>query len=84
MLSTSFKVDHGLLMPLTILPSHVNEFILIREHVSLVVLLDLEKHFVLMHPVEGTLKNSLFVSVHLYGWLALRPSWLALMSGKLI
>ena len=39
--------------------------------------------FIPSYPLLS-IRLSIKVSVHLYGWLALRPSWQALMSGKLI
>ena len=42
MLLASLKVHHGQSMPFPILPSHVHEFFLVREHVLFVQLVDLD------------------------------------------
>ena len=46
------------------MPSHIDEFLLIGNHVILIVLLNLEKHFVLKHPMKASLHNSVLVSIH--------------------
>ena len=58
------QVFHGLDIPLPLLPSHVDELILVGGHVSLVGLLDLLKHFVLIHPIEASQLQPLLVPFH--------------------
>ena len=62
----SRQVFLSLLVPLPFLPSHIDKFLLVRKHVFLVILLDLQEHFVLVHPMERAKHQPLFVSIHEY------------------
>ena len=54
MFLAAFEVRHRLLVPLTVLPRHVNEFILIRQHIFLVQVMDLHEPAVLIPSVDDT------------------------------
>ena len=60
------QVFLSLLVPLPLLPSHIDKLLLVSKHVLLVILLDLQEHFVLVHPMEGAKHQPLFVSIHEY------------------
>ena len=53
---TALKVLHGLLLTLTILPSHVDELVLIRKHIFFVKLVDLNELAVLKPAIEAAIK----------------------------
>ena len=60
------QVFLSLLVPLPLLPSHIDKLLLVCKHVFLVILLDLQEHFVLVHPMERAKHHPLFVSIHEY------------------
>ena len=61
MLLAPLEVRHGLLVPLAILPRHVNEFILIGEHIALVKLMDRNEFAMLVPPIQAPVQCSGFV-----------------------
>ena len=52
------------LVPLSLLPSHVDEIVLVGNHVSLVTFLNLLQHFVFVHTIEASQQNPVLVSIH--------------------
>ena len=60
------QVFLSLLVPLPLLPSHIDKLLLVCKHVFLVILLDLQEHFVLVHTMERAKHQPLFVSIHEY------------------
>ena len=63
MLFRPFKVGKGQGVPLSILPSNVDEFFLVCQHVLFVELVDLHKFTVLKPSVHTTANRSRFVSL---------------------
>ena len=62
--NSSIQILLRLFVPLSLLPSHVDEFFLVGKHVFLIVLLDFQEHFVLKHPMEASLHHPILVSIH--------------------
>ena len=63
MLLSLGKVLKCLFVPLPLLPCDVNKFVLIRNHIPLVLFFYLVQHLVLVKPVEAPCLLSSFLSV---------------------
>ena len=58
MLFATFEICHGLFVTLTILPSDINEFFLIGEHVTLVKLVNLHQFTMFVPPIHASVERS--------------------------